>query len=211
MCEYLPDNESNILLEDDDIQASKVKAPIYEPKKRRNLDMKKVAELVKNNIPVLELASAPRKEKEKKENIKMKEEAPMTKDESNKLFLNELLLLEKKERKKRKDTGIHRNMDKARAVRDANRKENMARKIELQNELDKQYQETIIKKAVAIKKKEIKRQKAIEAIPDEPISEPAKTGNECKKFLHSEPSAPPAKIFPENPKLIKQKKIFSFY
>ena len=71
-----------------------------------------------------------------------------------------------KPRKKRSDAGISKPMNpKALAVRDANREANRLKKQALKDEEDKVLQEKIIKKAVQIKKSQLKKEKQIDNVP----------------------------------------------
>jgi hypothetical protein len=193
MNEKQPDNlinESNILIEDDNgIQAPKSqiqrKRPTNqnsEPKKPEYLNYEQVIELIKNNSPLIqqEINKPPKKRapsKKKIEIIKTDEiptpptppAPPVPSTPSPVEPQVDIKKIRKKREKKPATEAQLRAIKKACEVRDKNRAENKARKEALQAEYDKLYQEKVIAKAVAIKKNQLKRERKLAEVKDEPI------------------------------------------
>lgn len=84
--------------------------------------------------------------------------------------------------------------EKAKAIRDANRKQRMEEKSKQEEEHKKKMEEKIVKKAIAVKKKQIIKEKIIdEAISDDEIPDEI-----IQKVMKK--SAPPAKKSTQAPK-----------
>lgn len=145
----LTDDESNVLL-NDGIQA--VKPSKNKPlKKNVNINYTKVAEIIKNNSPI--------------------EEEVVDEAEISRLEQAIAEMSQKKPRKKRADAGITKDMSKAQDARKKKLAETQLLKAQLQAEYDKQQQAVIIKKAVAIKKKQLKQTKQVEAVNENVLPE----------------------------------------
>ena len=184
MSQEVIDNESNVLINETiqapkdtkDTEAPKTKVINRKQPRKKNLPYERVIELVQNDTPILT-------------------EEPIITNNIETKELEELIkIIAPKPRKTRRDKGIPKNMDKPSEVRDANRLKNREIKQKLQEEYDKKYQDAIVKKAVAIKRNQLKKTKAIESIKEEVIEPPKK---------QQEPTPPP----PPKPK----GGIFTFY
>lgn len=207
--------DDDILLENDkNIQACKIqrKQPTNknaEPRKPEYLNYEQVMELIKNNSPLIDNEmNKPRKKRETKKEIIINDDSnpptpptPPTPPAPPQQDIKELIDVSKIRKKREKKPPTEKQLmaiKKACEVRDANREANRKRKEELQAEYDRLYQEKIIKKAVSIKKAQLKREKELEKIKDEPITK------------HPEPKVSSAIIAETNIKL-KPKTMYKFY
>ena len=149
------DDDSQILI-NDGIQAPKplkIRAPLI--KKHINLNYEKVAEIIKNESPLVIGEAA--------------DEVEIARLEAAIAEMNP-----KKPRKQRKDAGIHKDMSKASAARAANLDKQRLMKEQLKAEYDKKHQDMIIKKAVAIKKAQMKQDKLVQSVSEEVPKVPTK-------------------------------------
>jgi len=147
------DEASNILL-NDGLQAPKplkIRAPLI--RKHINLNYEAVAEIIKNESPVVIGEAA--------------DEAEIARLEAAIAEMNP-----KKPKKKRSDAGIPKDMSKAQAARQANLDKQRLMKEQLKAEYDKKHQDMIIKKAVAIKKAQLKQDKLVQSVSEDVPTKP---------------------------------------
>lgn len=170
------DVDSLVLL-NDELQAPKplkLKAPLL--KKHINLDYEAVAEIIKNESPLVIGEAA--------------DEAEIARLEA---AIAEMY--PKKPRKQRKDAGIHKDMSKLNAARQLNLDKMRLMKEQLKAEYDKKHQDMIIKKAVAIKKAQLKQDKLVQSVSEDVPKVPTKPIPIPKPVAPVVPVAPKYQFF----------------
>ena len=136
-------------------------------KKHINLDYEKVAEIVKNDSPL--------------------EPEPVDEAEIARLEAAIEEMNTPKPRKQRKDAGVPKDMSKAQAVRAANLDKMRLMKEQLKAEYDKKHQDMIIKKAVAIKRQQLKQDNLVESVSEHVPKMPSKPIPIPKPVVHVAP------------------------
>ena len=152
------DEETKILLSDseDDNNIQRRKLTTAKPKREKNKDAEPVKPKILDYDEVMRL-------------IKENQVLPDEKDIIDEPIPPELL--DKKKRKPREKKPLSDKqkevLEKARLKRAENVRLERERKQKLQDCYDKQYQNKLVRKAIEIKKKQLKKEKQIDDVPDE--------------------------------------------